>query len=427
MGPRRVALARITEAASAYGTIISGTRAANNGRRSSAGRCLANAGNFAGMQSVEIRNLSMPMAGWSTIGPGQSNRQSRSERSRRSKFTRCGQYVLRTFGKSTPRRPFVSRSSSAAPAMNQHRGRAWLGSDSTADATRSTSATKVWPSVTRPAQYTRTSCPSANCANVVGGVVIRSAVTTCARAATSGSSLPDERTRSDRLLPPAAACRATWLPSDPVAPMIAMEVIRYRLTNPLLSLLHDRPSWLRAAASTPWCADFRRESANFELAANVRFRPEAARSRIPQRRDERALHGPTSGAAPSHQCGESRFDAPQVGESLAHVTEPDLGKPSCLAAMRPVLQLQELGDLVKTEAEVLRRPDEVQAGQFGVAIASNAAWRPVRFGQQVLTLIEADRLDVHPRSCSEHTDRDALARRVHGVDSVLGYGSNVTP
>jgi len=68
-----------------------------------------------------------------------------------------------------------------------------------------------------------------------------------------------------------------------------------------------------------------------------------------------------------------------VGESLAHVTEPDLGKPSCLAAMRPVLQLQELGDLVKTEAEVLRRPDEVKAGQFVVAIASNAAWRPVRF------------------------------------------------
>src|SRR5262249_14406433 len=87
------------------------------------------------------------------------------------------------------------------------------------------SATKFSPSVTRPAQHTRTSCPSANWANVAVGAVARSAVSTRARAATSGGRLPGERTDNERLSPAAVAWLTTRLPRDPVAPRIAMEVI----------------------------------------------------------------------------------------------------------------------------------------------------------------------------------------------------------
>jgi len=59
-----------------------------------------------------------------------------------------------------------------------------------------------------------------------------------------------------------------------------------------------------------------------------------------------------------------------MGESLAHVPELDFGKLSRFAAVRSVLQLKELGDLVETEAQVLRRPDEAQARKLRVAIAS---------------------------------------------------------
>src|SRR5215510_9222480 len=92
------------------------------------------------------------------------------------------------------------------------------------------SATNFSPSVTSPAQHTRTSCPSANWANVAVGAVARSAVSTRARAATSGGSLPGERTNSERLSPAAVAWLTTQLPRDPVAPRIAIEVIICGLT-----------------------------------------------------------------------------------------------------------------------------------------------------------------------------------------------------
>jgi len=53
----------------------------------------------------------------------------------------------------------------------------------------------------------------------------RSAVSTRARAATSGGSLPGERPKSERRSPAAVASLTTQLPRDPVAPRIAMEVI----------------------------------------------------------------------------------------------------------------------------------------------------------------------------------------------------------
>ena len=150
-------LERITAAASAYGMIISGIFIANSGSTRVAGNDRAIVGNGVGRLSIETRSRCNPMAGCSTIGPGHNKRQSRSDRCSRSKFFRCGQYVSRTFGRSTPSLPLASSGKSAAPARNQHIGRSSVRSVSNAVTTLSTSLTNASPSVTNPAQETNTS------------------------------------------------------------------------------------------------------------------------------------------------------------------------------------------------------------------------------------------------------------------------------
>ena len=56
-----------------------------------AGKRAGECRNLTGRASSEMRSRSSPIAGSSTIGPGQSSRQSRRERLNRSKLTRWGQ------------------------------------------------------------------------------------------------------------------------------------------------------------------------------------------------------------------------------------------------------------------------------------------------------------------------------------------------
>jgi hypothetical protein len=96
MAPPGAALASITAAASAYGTIISGTRDTNSASNSREGENRAKAGIGDGTRSKEIRKRSRPIRDCSTIGPGQSGRQSRS-----------GQVVHRQREEGEQRRPTV--------------------------------------------------------------------------------------------------------------------------------------------------------------------------------------------------------------------------------------------------------------------------------------------------------------------------------
>ena len=157
----RSRLASMRAAASAYGTIICGISDAktgsNNGPRQSAARM---PGRERATRRARRAAGPSPSAGSSTIGPGQSSRQSSRERLNRSKLTRCGQYVDFTLGSSTPRRPDESISRSAAPARNQQTGCSAGGSESTAVTSRSNRPTNASPSATWPAQLISASLPS---------------------------------------------------------------------------------------------------------------------------------------------------------------------------------------------------------------------------------------------------------------------------
>ena len=72
-------LLSMNAAASAYGMIISGTREAKNAASKRSDIPFVAVGVLTGKQSIAMRNLSIPIGGSSTIGPGQSNRQSNTE------------------------------------------------------------------------------------------------------------------------------------------------------------------------------------------------------------------------------------------------------------------------------------------------------------------------------------------------------------
>src|SRR5215467_4247438 len=96
-----------------------------------------------------------------------------------------------------------------------------------------------------------------------------------------------------------------------------------------------------------------------------------------------------------------------MGESLADVPKPAFGKPSRFTALRAIFKFQKLSDLIETEPQALRGPDEVQARELDLAVAPNAALRPLRFGHQTLALIEANRLNVDAGPLGERADLDA--------------------
>jgi hypothetical protein len=67
-------------AASSWLMIISGTLSANQGSSNGGGRYLTHPGIGHARASTAMRKRSVPKGGWSTMGPGQSNLQSRVDR-----------------------------------------------------------------------------------------------------------------------------------------------------------------------------------------------------------------------------------------------------------------------------------------------------------------------------------------------------------
>ena len=120
--------------------------------------------------------------------------------------------------------------------------------------------------------------------------------------------------------------------------------------------------------------------------------------------DQRTAHFALGGAAALHQILQHDFDAEQVGQALAHIGQFALGLRAGLGAMRSILELQQFPDLVQAEAQSLGRFDEAHARQIRLAVATDAAQRPVGFLHQPLALIEADRLDVDPGGIGQDAD-----------------------
>jgi hypothetical protein len=85
------------------------------------------------------------------------------------------------------------------------------------------------------------------------------------------------------------------------------------------------------------------------------------------------------------------------------------------AAMGAILKPQQLPDFIQTEPQALRGLYEFHAGHVRFAVAPDTTIRAIRFDEQPLALIEADRLDID------------LGRFGEGSDSQISNSSCLTP
>ena len=104
-----------------------------------------------------------------------------------------------------------------------------------------------------------------------------------------------------------------------------------------------------------------------------------------------------------------------IGQLGAHIHQLVFGQTAGFMAMGAILKAQQLGDLLQTETQALRRFHEVHPVHVLPATAANAALGFVRFRQQVLALVEPDGLDVDPRHLGEGADCEVFKLLVHGT------------
>ena len=86
--------------------------------------------------------------------------------------------------------------------------------------------------------------------------------------------------------------------------------------------------------------------------------------------------------AGTHQIRQDGLHACQVRHLLAHVFELVLGQAAGFLAVGAIVEPQQLGNLIKTEAQPLGRLYKAHPRYIRLAIAANAAVRLVRLGQQ---------------------------------------------
>lgn len=134
-----------------------------------------------------------------------------------------------------------------------------------------------------------------------------------------------------------------------------------------------------------------------------------------QRFDQGARCGSVAGAAVAHHPGQSRFDAVQTGYLGANIHELVFAQFARLVAVHAVVELQQAGDLVETEAQALGGFDELQAGNVMVPVTAEAALRSLGLAQQAFALVEPDGFDIDPYGPGDGADGEVIRIMIHGL------------
>src|SRR5579862_7620487 len=114
-----------------------------------------------------------------------------------------------------------------------------------------------------------------------------------------------------------------------------------------------------------------------------------------------------------------------MSEFAPHLGQLALGELSGLQAMRPVIEPQELSNVLERKPEPLSGFDEPQPLDLRFAVSADAAGGPIGRGQQAPALIEADGLYIHPGCPGDAADGRIQPVVFHTLDSVLGYGPTI--
>ncbi len=124
--------------------------------------------------------------------------------------------------------------------------------------------------------------------------------------------------------------------------------------------------------------------------------------------DQGAGHGAIAAGAGANHLGQRRFNAPEVGELGAHVTELAFTELTRLIAVHAVIELQQAGNLVEAEPQPLGRFDESQAGNVTGPVMAEASLGSLGFAQQALALVEPDGFDVDTDRLGDGADGQTI-------------------
>ena len=131
-----------------------------------------------------------------------------------------------------------------------------------------------------------------------------------------------------------------------------------------------------------------------------------------KRSDQRAPHAPSSRRAAANQLGERRLHPPEVRELSADVHQLVFRRGARLVTLRAVVEPQQASDLVKAEAESLRRLHEPYARDVRRPVTPDPPVVPVRLSQEPLPLIEPYGLDMHASRCGEAANGQCVPIRI---------------
>ena len=137
--------------------------------------------------------------------------------------------------------------------------------------------------------------------------------------------------------------------------------------------------------------------------------------------NERAAHLACIALTLIDQGGEGSLDSPQLSHPLADRRELPRRESLGFAAVRAVLEREQVPDLIEAEAERLGLLDESQPAGMDLAVAPDTAKWPIWLMEQTAPLVVADGFHVDAGVTCQPSDRARLGH----VDSVLEYGNTV--